>query len=502
MSYNEEEVKELFEVVFKLSAKDVNDKLIKVRNRPEIAKRRWFWELLQNAKDAVRPNEKVRVKLILGSNDEQNFVEFQHNGNPFRYQDAKNLIFPYSDKEEEDNSDKSGRFGTGFLATHILSKKIHVEGIYQKDAEAFNFKFILDRSGTDKTEIAESVNVTWQEFRDKRIFLADYQHDSVNFETSFKYILEETNNNLVAESVIDFGPSLPFALAFIPKIQSVVIINEVDQSNTTYETVSYLEKQLTDNIKQVVIEKKVSNNESNSKFVTLIICSDGIVDVALEVYSINDKVFIKEFLEHQPLLFCPFPLIGGSEFKFPVIINSISFLPKEERDGIWLADASSEGKINQQLLERVVPLFRALTIYASDQNWQNSFLLFKTLKDNLVIADFNNDWFKRSIQSVLKNHIKTIPLVDTQNGQRMAIALNNKFVYFPSDAKEEVRLQLWDFVNSIFPRNLPQKEHLNDWYGVIWDDCPSLTIKSFAKLLAGYKTIDSLQVARWWLNCV
>ena len=39
MSYNEE-------VVFKLSAKDVNDKLIKVRNRPEIAKRRWFWELL------------------------------------------------------------------------------------------------------------------------------------------------------------------------------------------------------------------------------------------------------------------------------------------------------------------------------------------------------------------------------------------------------------------------------------------------------------------------
>jgi len=64
MTYNEEEVKELFEVVFKLSAKDVNDKLIKVRNRPEIAKRRWFWELLQNAKDAVKQDEKVSVRLI------------------------------------------------------------------------------------------------------------------------------------------------------------------------------------------------------------------------------------------------------------------------------------------------------------------------------------------------------------------------------------------------------------------------------------------------------
>ena len=124
MSYNEEEVKELFEVVFKLSAKDVNDKLIKVRNRPDIAKRRWFWELLQNAKDAVKPDEKVSVKLIIDTLDEQAFADFRHSGNPFRYEDAKNLIFPYSDKSEEEDSDKSGRFGTGFLATHILSKKL------------------------------------------------------------------------------------------------------------------------------------------------------------------------------------------------------------------------------------------------------------------------------------------------------------------------------------------------------------------------------------------
>ena len=63
-TYNEEEVKELFDVVFKLSAKDINDKLVKVRNRPEIAQRRWFWELLQNAKDAVKPAERVSVKLL------------------------------------------------------------------------------------------------------------------------------------------------------------------------------------------------------------------------------------------------------------------------------------------------------------------------------------------------------------------------------------------------------------------------------------------------------
>lgn len=102
-TYNDEEVQELFDVVFKLSAKDINDKLTKVRNRPEIAKRRWFWELLQNAKDAVKRDEKVDVILKLTRNQYgQLQIQFSHNGNPFRYQDAKNLIFPYSDKEDEE----------------------------------------------------------------------------------------------------------------------------------------------------------------------------------------------------------------------------------------------------------------------------------------------------------------------------------------------------------------------------------------------------------------
>ena len=101
-TYNQEEVQELFDVVFKLSAKDINDKLTKVRNRPDIAKRRWFWELLQNAKDSVSKSETVDVFLLISKYENGKcFVEFSHNGNPFKYQDAKNLIFPYSDKDED-----------------------------------------------------------------------------------------------------------------------------------------------------------------------------------------------------------------------------------------------------------------------------------------------------------------------------------------------------------------------------------------------------------------
>jgi Domain of unknown function (DUF3883) len=486
-TYNQEEVKELFEVVFKLSAKDIDDKLKKVTNRPEIAKRRWFWELLQNAKDAVKPTEKVSVKLIINSENDQPFVEFLHNGNPFRYQDAKNLIFPYSDKEDEENSDKSGRFGTGFLATHILSKTIKVKGIYLKDQQAFDFNFTLDRTGTDKPKIAESINNTWQEFREKANEVFNYSYDQKNFETSFRYDLDPESLVIASNSLSDFGISLPYGLSFIPKIETVEIDNKLDGVKTLFHKKEI--KKLTETINQFVIEKTViENGDTTITNINLIICTDGTMDIALEVLEKEGKTFIKEFLEHQPLLFCPFPLIGANDFKFPTVINSSSFIPKEERDGIWL-DNAGYGISNQSLFEKVIPLYFSLCTYASSQNWKQTYLLFKSLNENILFADFNAKWFKEKVQSVLKSSVLQIPLVDIPNGQRLSASS----IYFQNEAKEENRLQLWDFVKDIFPDNVPIKVEVNDWYKVIWEDCPRFSIGTFTKHIATSKTVVALQ---------
>ncbi|MDP1880798.1 MAG: DUF3883 domain-containing protein [Parachlamydiaceae bacterium] len=493
-TYNEEEVKELFDVVFKLSAKDINDKLIKVGNRPEIAKRRWFWELLQNAKDAVKPDEKVSIKLIIGSENERPYIEFLHNGNPFRYQDAKNLIFPYSDKGEEENSDKSGRFGTGFLATHILSKKINVKGVYLKDGQAFDFSFTLDRSGVDKPEIAGSINTTWQEFRVKRNVKPDYVYEQKNFETSFRYDLDGKGLSLIDSSITDFSNSIPFTLAFIPKINTIEINNTITGTVTLFRNCENEIKSLTDNIRQYTIEKTIENtaNDVQENKINLVVCSDGEVDIALEIFDKDKRTFIKEFEEHQPLLFCPFPLIGANDFKFPTAINSLSFLPKEERDGIWLGD-DGYGPTNQSLFEKAIPLYECLSKYASSQSWQNSYLLLKSLKDTPLIADFNSKWFKEKIQLPIKQFAKQIPLVDLPNGNRIAIAANGQIVYFQNEPKEENRSQLWEFVKALFPDGVPSKEQIHNWYDVMWDDCPKYSINTFVKYIANFKTVEHLQ---------
>lgn len=488
-TYNQEEVQELFEVVFKLSAKDIHDKLTKVTNKPDIAKRRWFWELLQNAKDAVKPTERVAVKLLIKSDNGQPHAEFLHNGNPFRYQDAKNLIFPYSDKEDEENSDKSGRFGTGFLATHILSKKIKVKGVYLKEQQAFDFNFILDRGGMDKPQIADSISNTWQEFRKSRTEIDNYLYSQTNFETSFRYDLDADALQIVHASLSDFGTSLPYALAFIPKIETVEIINSLEGITTTFRQKEI--KPLTENIKQFVIEKVViANGETTTENINLIICSDGTIDLAIEIYDQEGKTFIKKFLEHQPILFCPFPLIGANDFKFPTVVNSTSFIPKEERDGIWL-DNAGYGITNQALFEKTITLYNSLANYCSTQKWKQLYLLLKSLNENILVADLNSKWFKEKIQTPLKNYSLSIPLVDIANGERVPAST----IYFLNEVKEENRLQLWSFVKDIFPNNVSSIDEVNEWYDVIFEECQRFTINSFTKHLATFKTLQTLQIA-------
>lgn len=493
ITYDPEEVQELFDVVFKLSAKDITDKLIKVRNRVEIAKRRWFWELLQNAKDSVKPSEQVSVKLVLSYENGNPYVEFLHNGNPFRYQDAKNLIFPYSDKAEEENTDTSGRFGTGFLATHILSKKIRVKGIYVRDNMAYDFLFTLDRSGSNKTEIAESINKTWQEFRTNRFEKVGYAYNQNGFETSFRYDLDADTVSLVSDSIRDFQTSLPYVLAFIPKIKSVSINDGFEGYTLNFQRNLSETRRLTEKITEFVIDKTLSKHGISSvDKIKLIICSDTEIDIGFEIYQNNGTTYIKKFEEHQPLLFCQFPLIGANDFKFPTIINSVDFQPKEERDGVWLSN-TDEGLVNQKLFEKVVLLYKILTDYASNQKWQHTYLLLKSLKERIEIADFNYDWFKNNIQEPIKTHAKQIPLVDNPERGRIPIQTNDFKVFFAYHPKEEIRDRLWDFISAIHPESVTSKSEVHFWYEVIWDDCPNFSVRSFSKLIASFKNVENLQ---------
>ncbi|HEY4846231.1 MAG TPA: hypothetical protein VIH87_00135, partial [Methylocella sp.] len=89
----------------------------KARSATSGAAKRWPFELLQNAHD---PGPRAGSKFVdVNFNAAGAAFIFQHNGRPFTGDDLAALLSGGSNKEYDDSADTTGRYGTGFLVTHV-----------------------------------------------------------------------------------------------------------------------------------------------------------------------------------------------------------------------------------------------------------------------------------------------------------------------------------------------------------------------------------------------
>lgn len=151
---------------------------------------RWAWELLQNAKDSIADEIGLTVSVQIELNE--NTVVFRHNGSYFTELDVRGLINQISSKEAEEGeqSRKTGRFGTGFLTTHLLSRKVEIRGLLKTNAgDLYSFDFLLDREGATTSELTPKVDLAWDGFQKstKKI----NPENKEKFHTSFCYLLEK-----------------------------------------------------------------------------------------------------------------------------------------------------------------------------------------------------------------------------------------------------------------------------------------------------------------------
>ena len=102
------------------TAQAIHQQLEQLDNQKDRYSRRWIWELFQNAVDAVSGGQLATIRIRhLG-----NKFSFSHNGAPFQQKEILHLIFHGSTKREREGV--IGRYGTGFLTTHVLSKTVRI----------------------------------------------------------------------------------------------------------------------------------------------------------------------------------------------------------------------------------------------------------------------------------------------------------------------------------------------------------------------------------------
>lgn len=459
--------------------RSIADKILKRLNDLEKMnenKGRWAWELLQNAKDSLQGDKKVSIEIEICDDA----VMFRHNGAPFTEKDIRGLINQISSKEVEnnENSAKTGKFGTGFLTTHLLSKIISVQGIVQtQTGQYYQFLFDIDREGKTTSELIPKIEATWEDFHSNCKHISS--DEITKYATTFTYPLRNNaQKEMAVKGIAEVHKLVPYILIFNPSIENIQIT--FDNQSIVYQRGNQTLNGL--------ITPIIENTSENKKERLFLHHSTTQLMIAVEIEKKENIYYVKKIANETPRLFCDFPLIGTEKFSFPIIINSHLFNPLTERDGIWLNSSDDIDVLeNKSLIQEATELYKRLINDISTRNFYHLFNIAETNIPNINENYFDKQWYQDSIQNTLREFIFEAPIVDSYNdGEKRAI----KDLYFPpKEYSREIRQQIWQYSSNIYPHCFCKLEDLNFWCDLSW---PKWNKQGYEQLLYDVSHLENI----------
>jgi hypothetical protein len=478
-------------------ATKIHEQLSKLRAgvdaSPTTAKR-WVWELIQNAKDVnIEGNVCVLIEADLDGADAH--VTFKHNGGAFSAENIRFLIEQVSSKERTNDSigrpTTTGRFGTGFLTTHLLSERVVVRGVAEGRGFApKRFKLSLDRSGAELEDIINAV-----EAAQESVLGLDDQPDFTGyvpgkFNTAFRYELaDKTGKSVARAGLADLDTCLPYTLAFVREIESVEYPNRrlsLEETERKDGEVQILSVTAAD--PEEFVEPEISS---------IAVLSSGLTTVAIPVNQTADGVRVLPLGPWVPRLFCDFPLLGTEAFPFPVIINNPTFYPTEPRDGVFLTRTDRPfppSEHNKGIIEEALALYLMLLDHASQHEWQHLYLLAAVKPVQAELARLDQKWYTIEILKPMRDMLLHTKIVRTAAGNVAPIhsADGNTNIWFPSGSSEKIRRAIWRCCKTWIPGQLPAQSEVEVWNEIIWQECNKLTFDQVAEFIENDDTIEIL----------
>lgn len=402
------------------------------------------------------------------------------------------LINQSSSKDRNDGVQRtSGKFGTGFLTTHLLSEIVDLSGILETEAGSFsNFHFTLDRTGHEQKEIVRAMEKAVQQLMECTP-LRDVP-DWEAYNTIFEYALDEDGIEVAKQGIENLRVTAPFVLSMIEDIEEIFLestgeVFRYNQSHTSQEENVF--------VHEILYKSKITKKN----IYILNLTEDGLA-ISAGLERNNNSVNFISFAKGQPKLFCDFPLIGTEDFPFPVVINSSDFNPTEPRDGIYLSCKSKnriddEIEQNRKIIEKACGLYTKLLAYAAKRCWGGIYHI--THIDTYEKKDwYDEEWLKAIINNC-KDTILNTEIIQTSKNEMLALQdwSGVEQVNIISDANTEIREEIWELLYPIMPERIPCKANIHDWYFSLWSGCNRYTLKNLTEQLQEYGGIEQLQEA-------
>ncbi|PAL12062.1 sacsin N-terminal ATP-binding-like domain-containing protein [Peribacillus simplex] len=441
------EVEELLDKVLDASANTIWDELKKIRESSEVEKniirRRWIWELIQNASDCTPKDKKIDIKIDYSNNQ----IIFSHNGLPFSYRNLLDLITQISSKQSSEEK-KTGKFGTGFMSTHLLSEIVKIEGSFiQEDSKYTKLNFTVDRSGNDYSDIKNKTQAMLKQLKLVRANQEELQEDYED--TKFIYSIEDDEiREEVEKGIVDLKETIPYVLAFNENI------NSVTYNGNCYKKGKEKTSRANNKLKAVQINASDSIKE-------LLILNENNVTVGCAIEHKDDKLYFLPITGTMPKVFCEFPLLGTEEFSFPIVVNSNLFEVERDRNAI-----RDSNPVNIELIKVAVSLYKELIDYCAEKELtRNEF--------NICILNKNeSSEIQANSYEEIKKHISKSAIIPIHNHdkdlKRVAyINSNGKLaIGIPSTKEKSHQDLLWDILSNLGVMQIPTKDTYLGWAAV------------------------------------
>ena len=333
-------------------ARRIRARVEEAQQNPDAAGLRWPFELMQNAHDAGPRNNAEFIEVVFRFQGDG--LNVSHTGKPFSAQELAALLSGGSSKEFDD-LETTGRFGTGFLATHALSTRVDVEGILETEEGHEQFTIRLDRGG-DEDSISENIERAAESVRRATLV------SSLTGMPTASFIYRDADESAVERGIERLKSALPYLFGTCEKLGKVSV--ETPDENICFARgeISVHER---DGITIKTLEVRIMGS-ADDREVGIVRAKENDTDsglLALICMGGKTPRFVAP-AEKLPRLFLRFPISETGSLRFNVIIDG-NFTPKQERDSI----AMNTG--DRKSIESALSTLPVLVDYAVENEWDN-----------------------------------------------------------------------------------------------------------------------------------
>ena len=460
----------------KMYITNVEKRLRELNSPSDNDKKRWVWELIQNAKDTIakdptRNSIDVRIEITKDENNGGDIVRFRHNGSPFTPDARLGLLYKYS--EDKENQESTGRFGTGFLTTHCLSKVVTIESnMYSDDActQICGFTVTMYRDGIIASELIDGL----RKMRESETFF----NETFDWTTFTYHVTSESGRQAIKLGLENFRENIAQTMLFCKELASVVLddngkITTIVRKPTIPLTVDIMLSEFeifgeTNLIRRFIHTSYSEHDEELSKRYRA--NRNMRIDTAIEVDADNNLVDIEE----KNTFFCVMPLVGiEAQLNEPLIINSPDFEPDQERQSLLLSgiewneekDVITENGINRAIYKRVFPLYTKLVRYLTDNQFGKLYYLANGLNRTKKHEKLDHEWYKQNIIDKYREILLQFPVADVQDGSGYKKLEECIIVKEPVKDNEDI---VFNLLKSVCPSKLINNNH--EWADYLWKE--------------------------------